>query len=77
MVRPQNRLIGEYGVSKASLYKWWQPYGGMQASELKRINDLEEENARQKRMYDNLPIEFARIAGGQVIALDIRSYSYY
>ena len=39
----------EHGVSKASLYKWRQRYGGMEATELKRIKDLEEENARLKR----------------------------
>ena len=47
----------EYGVSKASLYKWRQRYGGMQASELKRVKELEEENARLKRMYANLAME--------------------
>ena len=47
----------EHGVSKASLYKWRQRYGGMEASELKRIKELEEENARLKRMYANLAME--------------------
>ena len=47
----------EHGVSKASLYKWRQRYGGMEASELKKIKDLEEENARLKRMYANLAME--------------------
>ncbi len=47
----------EHGVSKASLYKWRQRYGGMEATELKRIKDLEEENARLKKMYANLAME--------------------
>lgn len=47
----------EYGVSKASLYKWRQRYGGMEASELKRIKELEDENVRLKRMYANLAME--------------------
>lgn len=47
----------EYGVSKAALYKWRQRYGGMEASELKRLKELEEENARLKRMYANLAME--------------------
>jgi len=47
----------EYGVSKASLYKWRQRYGGMDATELKRIKELEEENARLKKMYANLAME--------------------
>jgi putative transposase len=47
----------EHGVSKASLYKWRQRYGGMEATELKRIKELEEENARLKKMYANLAME--------------------
>ena len=47
----------EYGVSKATFYKWRERYGGMEASELKRIKELEEENARLKRMYANLALE--------------------
>ncbi len=50
-------ITREHGVSKASLYKWRQRYGGMEASELKRIQELEEENSRLKRMYDNLSME--------------------
>ncbi len=46
-----------HGVSKASLYKWRQRYGGMEATELKRMKELEEENARLKRMYANLAME--------------------
>jgi putative transposase len=47
----------EYGVSKAALYRWRQRYGGMEAAELKRIKELEEENSRLKRMYANLAME--------------------
>lgn len=50
-------ITREYGVSKASFYKWRQCYGGMQASELKRVKELEEENAKLKRMYANLALE--------------------
>ena len=47
----------DHGVSKASLYKWRQRYGGMEATELKRIKELEEENARLKRMYATIAME--------------------
>lgn len=47
----------EHGISRATFYKWRQRYGGMDASELKRIKQLEEENARLKRMYANLALE--------------------
>jgi putative transposase len=50
-------LTREHGVSRASLYKWRKRYGGMDASEMKRIKELEEENARLKRMYANLAME--------------------
>jgi putative transposase len=50
-------ITRQYGVSRAALYKWRQRYGGMEASELKRIKELEEENARLKKMYANLALE--------------------
>ena len=50
-------ITREYGLSKAALYKWRQRYGGMAASELKRIRELEEENSRLKKMYANLAME--------------------
>ena len=52
-----DEITRDHGVSKASLYKWRQLYGGMEASELKRIKELEEENAKLKRMYSNLALE--------------------
>lgn len=50
-------LSREYGVSRATFYKWRQRYGGMEASELKRVKQLEEEHAKLKRMYADLAIE--------------------
>lgn len=50
-------LIREYGVSKVTIYNWRKKYGGMDASEMKRIKELEEENQRLKRMYANLAME--------------------
>lgn len=47
----------EHGVSRATFYKWRERYGGMSATELKRIKELEEENARLKRMYANLALD--------------------
>ena len=50
-------LSRDYGVSKATLYNWRKRYGGMEASEMKRVRELEEENTRLKRMYANLAME--------------------
>lgn len=47
----------EHGVSQAAFYKWRQRYNGMDATELKRLNDLEEENRRLKAMYAELALD--------------------
>ncbi|MBP8850623.1 MAG: transposase [Breznakibacter sp.] len=50
-------LTKEHGVSQAAFYKWRQRYGGMSATELKRIKELEAENKRLKRMYSELALD--------------------
>ena len=40
-----------HGISPATFYQWKSKYGGMSASDLKRLRDLEAENARLKKMY--------------------------
>lgn len=55
--RSAEELARKNGISSATLYKWRQKYNGMEASELKRVKELEEENARLKRMYTNLAVE--------------------
>lgn len=50
-------LCKQYGISRPTLYGWRKRYGGLQASELKRIKELEEENAKLKRMYANLALD--------------------
>jgi putative transposase len=47
----------EYDLSRPTFYLWRKRYGGMQASELKRVKELEEENARLKKMYANLALD--------------------
>ncbi len=39
--------------------KWKSKYGGLEASELRRVKDLEAENARLKRMYAELALDNA------------------
>lgn len=50
-------MCREYGVSDATYYNWKAKYGGMEASDIKRMKDLEEENRRLKQMYANLSLE--------------------
>lgn len=54
--RDAKDICRELSISTAAFYKWRQRYGGMDASELKRIKELEEENSRLKRMYANLSL---------------------
>ena len=46
-----NDLCREHGMSSAQFYKWRAKYGGMDASMMKRLKELEEENRRLKKMY--------------------------
>jgi len=47
----------EYAISQATYYKWKSKYGGMEASDVKRLKELEEENRRLKQMYADLSLE--------------------
>lgn len=44
-------LCREHGMSSAMFYKWRAKFGGMDASMMKRLKELEEENRRLKKMY--------------------------
>ena len=46
-----------HGISDATFYTWKSKYGGMSASDLKRLREMEEENAKLKRMYADLALE--------------------
>lgn len=48
---PVPELCREHGMSSASFYKWRAKYGGMDASLMARMKELEKENAQLKRMY--------------------------
>jgi putative transposase len=55
--KPVEIIEREHSVSRATFYKWRQRYGGLEASELKRLKELEEENSKLKRMYANLALD--------------------
>lgn len=46
----------QHGIADKTYYSWKAKYAGMQASDLKRLRDLETENARLKKMYANLSL---------------------
>ena len=45
-----SELCRKYGISDATFYKWRSKYGGMEVPEVKRLNSLEEENARLRKL---------------------------
>ena len=49
-------LCREYGISNATFYNWKGKYGGMNVSEVRRMKELETENARLKKMYAELSL---------------------
>lgn len=55
--REVNGICREYGISRATFYNWKKKYSGMDASQLKRLKELEEENHRLKRMYADLSLD--------------------
>jgi len=56
---PVKDLCRQAGVSTATYYQWKSKYGGMEASDLKRVRELEVENAKLKRMYAELVLDNA------------------
>jgi putative transposase len=46
-----------YGVSEATFYRWRKVYGNMRVPEVKRLRELEQENARLKRLLAERDLE--------------------
>lgn len=55
--RMVKEVCREYGISDATYYNWKSKYGGMEASDIKRLKELEDENRRLKQMFANLSLE--------------------
>jgi putative transposase len=49
-------LMRKHGVSEATLYNWKARYGGLDVSQLRKLKELENENARLKKMYAELSL---------------------
>lgn len=50
-------LCKQHGISENTFYKWRQKYGGADVNALKRLRDLEQENARLKRLLAERDLE--------------------
>ena len=52
-----NELCRKHGISDATYYNWKSKYGGMEASQLKKMKELAAELSQYKRMYAELAHE--------------------
>jgi putative transposase len=52
-----SEICRELGIAEQTFYNWKAKYGGMDASELKRVKELEDENSRLKRLVANQALQ--------------------
>jgi putative transposase len=55
--RPIAEVAKKHGVSVETLYRWRRAYGGMELPEVKRLKQLEQENARLKKLLAERDLE--------------------
>lgn len=60
---PVNEVWRKYGISSATYYKWKAKYGGLEASELKRVREMERELSQLKHMVADLSLENQALKG--------------
>jgi putative transposase len=58
---PVPELCRQHGMSSAAFYKWRSKYGGMDASMMSRLKELEQENSRLKRMYADVQLKYEAV----------------
>lgn len=54
--RKTEEICRELGIHKGTFYNWRKKYSGMDASQLKELKELKEENRRLKQMYADLSL---------------------
>lgn len=54
-------LCRQHGISAATFYGWRSKYGGMDVSEAKRLKQLEEENAKLKRIVADQALDITML----------------
>lgn len=59
--KPLNDVCRAHGIAQNTFYRWRQKYGGLQVPEVKRLRDLEQENARLKRLLAERCLEIDAI----------------
>ncbi len=54
---PVKDICRKHGISDATYYNWKSKYGGMDASDLKKMKEMERELSQLKRMYADMALE--------------------
>ena len=52
-------ICRKHGISSATYYNWKSKYGGMEASDVKKLKELQEENEKLKKMFADVSLENA------------------
>ncbi|MBL6447580.1 transposase [Fulvivirga sp. 29W222] len=55
--RSVEEISRELGINTGTFYNWRKKYSGMEASQLKELKELQEENAKLKRMYADMALQ--------------------
>ena len=58
---PVPEICRKQGIGQSTFYKWRSKYGGMEASDVKRLKELEEENRRLKDMFATLSLKHSML----------------
>ena len=58
---PVPEIVRKHGISRQTYFLWKSKYGGASVRDLARLRELEQENAKLKRMYAELALENAAI----------------
>jgi len=58
---PIAEVCRKAGIAEATFYNWRKKYGGLMPSEMKRLKQLDEENARLKRLVADLSLDKAML----------------
>jgi putative transposase len=56
-------LLRTHGIARNTFFKWRSKYGGATVADVKRLRELETDNAKLKRVYADLALENAAIKG--------------
>jgi len=52
-----DEVCRKHGISPGTYYNWKSKYGGMEASDVKKLKETQDENSKLKRMFADLSLE--------------------